>query len=77
MVAPDRDGMSASVAEQHQRGGPRHVVLYNVETGTVAASSTIQAVTTTLVIVQAVVLVGLELLARRAGLRSVLGPRPT
>ena len=51
--------------------------VYNIETGTVGANSTIQAVTTTLVIVQAVMLVVLELRARWAGLRSVLGPRPT
>lgn len=50
--------------------------VYNIETGTVAANSTIQAVTTTLVVAQAVALVGLELHARRRGRPSVLGPRP-
>jgi CAAX protease family protein len=51
--------------------------VYNLETGTVAANSTLQAVTTTLVIVQAAALVGLELHVRRHGRPSVIGPRMT
>jgi membrane protease YdiL (CAAX protease family) len=50
--------------------------VYNLETGTVAANSTIQAVTTTLVIVQAFALVWLEVRARKRRQPSVLGPRP-
>jgi membrane protease YdiL (CAAX protease family) len=50
--------------------------VYNLETGTVAANSTIQAVTTTLVIIQAIVLVGLELRARSRRQPSVLCPLP-
>jgi uncharacterized protein len=49
--------------------------LYNLATGTAAASGTIAAVTTTFVIVQALLLVGLELRARRRGEASILGPR--
>jgi uncharacterized protein len=49
--------------------------LYNLETGTAAATSTIQAVTSALVYVLAFVLVGLELRARRRGEASILGPR--
>jgi uncharacterized protein len=51
--------------------------VYNLETGTVAANRTIQAVTTTLVIVQAIALVGLEVRARKRGQPSVLGPATT
>jgi membrane protease YdiL (CAAX protease family) len=49
--------------------------LYNLATGTAAANGTIAAVTTTFVIVQAFLLVGLELRARRRGEASILGPR--
>jgi membrane protease YdiL (CAAX protease family) len=49
--------------------------LYNLGTGTAAATVTIQAVITTLVYVQAFLLVGLELRARRRGDASILGPR--
>jgi membrane protease YdiL (CAAX protease family) len=49
--------------------------LYNLETGTAAATSTIQAVTSAFVYVQAFLLVGLELRARRRGQASILGPR--
>lgn len=48
--------------------------LYNVATGTAAATGTIQAVTSTLVYLQALLLVGLELRARRRGRASILGP---
>lgn len=48
--------------------------VYNVETGTAAASGTIAAVTTTLVVVLALVLVALELRARKHGQPSVLRP---
>jgi membrane protease YdiL (CAAX protease family) len=48
--------------------------LYNLETGTAAATSTIQAVTSAFVYVQAFLLVGLELRARRRGEASILGP---
>jgi membrane protease YdiL (CAAX protease family) len=47
--------------------------LFNLTTATVAGSGTIAAVTSTLVIVQALVLVGLELRARGRGQASVLG----
>jgi membrane protease YdiL (CAAX protease family) len=50
--------------------------VYNLETGTGAASGTIAAVTTTLVIVQALALVALELRARKRGHRSLLGTKP-
>jgi membrane protease YdiL (CAAX protease family) len=49
--------------------------LYNLDTGTAASTSVIQAVTTTFVYILAFVLVGLELRARRRGEASVLGPR--
>jgi uncharacterized protein len=49
--------------------------LYNIETGTAAATSTIQAVTSAFVYVLAFLLVGLELRARRRGEASILGPR--
>jgi membrane protease YdiL (CAAX protease family) len=49
--------------------------LYNLGTGTAAATGTIQAVITTFVYLQAFLLVGLELRARRRGFPSVLGPR--
>ena len=49
--------------------------LYNLASGTAAASGTIAAVTSTFVIVQALVLVGLELRAGRRGEASVIGPR--
>lgn len=49
--------------------------LYNLATGTAAATGTIQAVTSAFVYVQAFVLVGLELRARRRGEASILGPR--
>jgi membrane protease YdiL (CAAX protease family) len=48
--------------------------LFNVTTGTLAASGTIAAVTSTFVIVQAIVLVRLERRARRRGHASILGP---
>jgi uncharacterized protein len=47
---------------------------YNLTTATVAAGGTVAAVTSTLVIIQAVLLVALEVRARRHGRRSVLGP---
>jgi membrane protease YdiL (CAAX protease family) len=47
---------------------------YNLISGTDAATGLLAAVSTTLVIVLAVVLVGLELRARRHGHASVLGP---
>ena len=49
--------------------------LFNLATGTAAATGTIQAVTTTFVYVQAFLLVGLELRARRRGEAPILGPR--
>jgi membrane protease YdiL (CAAX protease family) len=49
--------------------------LYNLETGTAAATSTIQAVTSAFVYVLAFLLVGFELRARRRGEPSILGPR--
>jgi membrane protease YdiL (CAAX protease family) len=49
--------------------------LYNLETGTAAANSTIQAVTSAFVYVLAFLLVGLELRSRRRGEPSILGPR--
>jgi membrane protease YdiL (CAAX protease family) len=49
--------------------------LYNLGTGTAAATGTIQGVTSTFVYVQALLLVGLELRARRRGEASILGPR--
>ena len=49
--------------------------LYNLDTGTAASTSVIQAITTTFVYIMAFVLVGLELRARRRGEASVLGPR--
>ena len=49
--------------------------LYNLATGTAAATGTIQAVTSAFVYTQAVVLVVLELRARRRGKASILGPR--
>jgi membrane protease YdiL (CAAX protease family) len=50
--------------------------LYNLETGTAAANSTIQTVTSAFVYILAFLLVGLELRARRRGDASILGPRP-
>jgi uncharacterized protein len=47
--------------------------LYNLATGTAAANGTIQAVTSALVYSQALLLVGLELRARRRGEESILG----
>jgi membrane protease YdiL (CAAX protease family) len=49
--------------------------LYNLETGTAAATSVIQAVTSAFVYVLAFLLVGFELRARRRGGASILGPR--
>lgn len=49
--------------------------LYNLDTGTAASTSVIQAITTTFVYILAFVLVGLELRTRRRGEASVLGPR--
>jgi uncharacterized protein len=49
--------------------------LYNLATGTAAATGTIQGVTSAFVYVQALLLVGLELRARRRGEESILGPR--
>jgi CubicO group peptidase (beta-lactamase class C family) len=49
--------------------------LYNLATGAAGATATIQAVTSTFVYVQAFLLVGLELRARRHGEASMLGPR--
>ena len=49
--------------------------LYNLETGTAAATNTIQAVTSAFVYVLALLLVGLELHARTRGEASILGPR--
>jgi hypothetical protein len=50
--------------------------LYNLATGTAAATGTIQGVTSAFVYIQALLLVGLELRARRRGEPSILGPRP-
>ena len=47
---------------------------FNLVTATVAAQGTIAAVVSTLVMLQAAVLVALELRARRRGLPSILGP---
>jgi membrane protease YdiL (CAAX protease family) len=49
--------------------------LYNLDTGTAASTSTIQAVTSAPVYVLAFLLVGLELRARRRGDPPILGPR--
>lgn len=49
--------------------------LYNLGTGTAAATATIQAVVTTFVYVQAALLLALELRAHLRGGRSILGPR--
>ncbi len=49
--------------------------LYNLATDTAAATGTIQAVTSAFVYIQALLLVGLELRARRRGEASILGPR--
>jgi membrane protease YdiL (CAAX protease family) len=49
--------------------------LYNLATGTAAATGTIQAVTSAFVYIQAFLLVGLEVRARRRGEASILGPR--
>jgi membrane protease YdiL (CAAX protease family) len=48
---------------------------YNLATGTAAATGTIQAVTSAFVYIQAFLLVGLELRARRRGEASILRPR--
>ena len=48
---------------------------YNLETGTAAATTTIQAVTTVFVYVLSFLLLGLELRARRRTEPSILGPR--
>ena len=49
--------------------------LYNVVSGTQAATGMLAAVVSTLVMVQGVALIVLELRARRRGRPSVLGPR--
>jgi membrane protease YdiL (CAAX protease family) len=49
--------------------------LYNLETGTAAATAAIQAVTSAFVYVLAFLLVGLELRARRRGDAPIVGPR--
>jgi membrane protease YdiL (CAAX protease family) len=49
--------------------------LFNLGTGTAGATGTIQGVTSTFVYVQALLLVGFELRARRRGEASILGPR--
>jgi uncharacterized protein len=49
--------------------------LYNLATGTVGSTGTIQGVTSAFVYIQAFLLVGLELRARRRGEASILGPR--
>ena len=49
--------------------------LYNVVSGTLAATGLLAAVVSTLVMVQGVTLIVLELRARRRGQPSVLGPR--
>ena len=49
--------------------------LYNLATGTAGSTGTIQGVTSAFVYVQAFLLVGLELRARRRGEASILGPR--
>jgi uncharacterized protein len=49
--------------------------LFNLGTGSAGATGTIQGVTSTCVYVQALLLVGLELRARRRGEASILGPR--
>lgn len=62
----NRSGSIAVVAVWHG--------LFNVVSGTAAADGLLAAVSTTLVMVAAVVLVGAELLARRRGRPTVLGP---
>jgi membrane protease YdiL (CAAX protease family) len=49
--------------------------VYNLAVATAAATGTIQAVTSAFVYVQALLLVGLELRARRRGEASILAPR--
>jgi uncharacterized protein len=49
--------------------------VYNLESGTAGGGGTIAAVTSTFVSVQALLLVWLELRARRRGAASILGPR--
>jgi membrane protease YdiL (CAAX protease family) len=49
--------------------------LFNLGTGTAAATGTIQGVTSAFIYVQALLLVGLELRARRRGEAPILGPR--
>lgn len=49
--------------------------LYNLETGTAAATNTIQAVTSAFIYILAFLLVGLELRARSRGDAAILGPR--
>ena len=49
--------------------------LYNVVSGTQAATGMLAAVISTLIMIQAVVLIVLEMRARRRGRPSVLGPR--
>lgn len=49
--------------------------LYNLATGTAGSTGTIQAVTSAFIYVQAFLLSGLELRARRRGEPSILGPR--
>jgi membrane protease YdiL (CAAX protease family) len=51
--------------------------VYNLASGTAAADGTIAAITSTFVMVQALLLVGLELRARRRGTAPILGPRRT
>lgn len=49
--------------------------LYNLDTGTAAATTTAQAITSAFVYILAFVLLALELRARRRGEASILGPR--
>ncbi len=49
--------------------------VYNLTSGTAAASGMIAAITSTFVTLQALLLVGLELRARRRGTTPILGPR--
>jgi CAAX protease family protein len=49
--------------------------LFNLATGTAAASGTIAALTSAFVTALALLIVGLELRARRRGEPSILGPR--
>jgi hypothetical protein len=65
------NGTGASIVA----GAIRHAV-YNVVSGSAADTGVIAGVTSSLIDVQAFLLVGLELRARRRGERSILDPHP-